>query len=228
MRGRSSWTSLDSSIVNVALPSIRRDLRFSQQSLQWVLSGYLLTYGGFLLLGGRAADLLGRRRLLVAGTSVFALSLARGRPRRQRGGMLIGARLAQGVGAALMAPGRAVDPDHHLQRRPRPDQGARRLGRESAASPPPPASSSAACSPRGRAGAGCCSSTCPSAYSSSPPRSASSPVSGAATRPATFDVPGAVLVTGGMLLLVYALVKAPDAGWGDRHDRRARTAARRC
>ena len=58
---------LDASILNVALPSIRRDLDFSPQSLQWVVSGYILTYGGFLLLGGRAADLLGRRRMLVAG-----------------------------------------------------------------------------------------------------------------------------------------------------------------
>ena len=61
----------DASIVNVALPSIRRDLHFSVQSLQWVISGYLLTYGGFMLLGGRAADLLGRRRILVAGTSLL-------------------------------------------------------------------------------------------------------------------------------------------------------------
>src|ERR1700746_1388112 len=59
---------VDASIVNVALPSIRHTLHFSIQSLQWVLSGYLLTYGGFMLLGGRAADLIGRRRLLVAGT----------------------------------------------------------------------------------------------------------------------------------------------------------------
>src|SRR5947199_10618367 len=65
---------VDASIVNVALPSIRRDLHFSVQNLQWVLSGYLLTYGGFMLLGGRAADLLGRRRVLVAGTSEFALA----------------------------------------------------------------------------------------------------------------------------------------------------------
>ena len=54
---------VDTSIVNVALPSIRHDLHFSVQNLQWVLSGYLLTYGGFLLLGGRAADLLGRRQI---------------------------------------------------------------------------------------------------------------------------------------------------------------------
>src|SRR3954463_7317969 len=59
---------VDASIVNIALPSIRRELHFSEQGLQWVPSGYLLTYGGFMLLGGRAADLLGRRRVLVAGT----------------------------------------------------------------------------------------------------------------------------------------------------------------
>jgi hypothetical protein len=62
---------LDVTIVNVALPSIRDDLEFSFQDLQRVTGGYLVTYGGFLLLGGRAADLLGRRRLLVAGTSLF-------------------------------------------------------------------------------------------------------------------------------------------------------------
>src|SRR5260370_16072290 len=65
---------LDASILNIALPSIRRDLDFTQQSLQWVVSGYILTYGGFLLLGGRAADLLGRRRILVSGLVLFAAS----------------------------------------------------------------------------------------------------------------------------------------------------------
>ena len=65
---------VDASIVNVALPSIRRDLHFSVGGLQWVLSAYLLTYGGFMLLGGRAADLLGRRRILVAGILVFAFA----------------------------------------------------------------------------------------------------------------------------------------------------------
>src|SRR5436305_14683822 len=62
---------VDSSITNVALPSIQHALSFSQQNLQWVASGYLLTYGGFLLLGGRLADLLGRRRVLVAGRVAF-------------------------------------------------------------------------------------------------------------------------------------------------------------
>src|SRR6476620_4041146 len=63
---------LDASILNIALPSIKNDLGFSQQSLQWVIDGYILTYGGFLLLGGRAADLLGRRRMMVTGLIVFA------------------------------------------------------------------------------------------------------------------------------------------------------------
>ena len=94
---------LDASIVNVALPSIARDLHFSVQNLQWVLSGYIVTYGGFLLLGGRAADLLGRRRILVAGTAIFGLaSLAGGLA--PNAGTLVGARLAQGFGAALMSP----------------------------------------------------------------------------------------------------------------------------
>ena len=65
---------VDGSIVNVALPTIRTHLGFSVQNLQWVVSGYLITYGGFLLLGGRAGDLLGRRRLLIAGTALFAAS----------------------------------------------------------------------------------------------------------------------------------------------------------
>src|SRR5215831_3204679 len=94
---------LDASIVNVALPSIARDLHFSVQNLQWVLSGYIVTYAGFLLLGGRLADLLGRRRMLMTGTALFGLaSLAGGLA--QNSGMLIGARLTQGLGAALMAP----------------------------------------------------------------------------------------------------------------------------
>ena len=74
---------VDASIVNVALPSIRSDLGFSEQALQWVPSAYLLTYGGFMLLGGRAADLLGRRRVLVAGTVRDRPLLARRRIRRE-------------------------------------------------------------------------------------------------------------------------------------------------
>src|SRR5882672_2224684 len=94
---------VDASIVNVALPSIRRELGFSEQDLQWVPSAYLLTYGGFMLLGGRAADLLGRRRILVAGTVLIGVSSLIG-GFAGSSGVLIGARLAQGVGAALMLP----------------------------------------------------------------------------------------------------------------------------
>src|SRR3954454_2627760 len=94
---------IDASIVNVALPSIRRDLDFSLEGLQWVPSAYLLTYGGFMLLGGRAGDLLGRRRVLLAGTTLFMLSsLAGGAAWSSE--VLIGARLLQGAGAALMLP----------------------------------------------------------------------------------------------------------------------------
>src|SRR5215467_7087113 len=91
---------VDASIVNVALPSIRRDLGFSVQNLQWVLSAYLLTYGGFMLLGGRLADLMGRRRLVVTGTLLFlASSVSAGAA--QDSATLVGSRLVQGVGAAL-------------------------------------------------------------------------------------------------------------------------------
>src|SRR5947208_14841081 len=94
---------LDASILNIALPSIKNDLGFSQQSLQWVINGYILTYGGFLLLGGRMADLLGRRRVLVAGLIVFAgSSLVGGLAHTES--LLIGARFAQGLGAAMLSP----------------------------------------------------------------------------------------------------------------------------
>src|SRR5881398_1976601 len=94
---------VDASIVNIALLDIRHDLNFSVQDLQWVLSGYLLTYGGFMLFGGRMADLLGRRRVLVIGTVLFAASSLVGGFAGEPG-VLVGARLAQGFGAALMMP----------------------------------------------------------------------------------------------------------------------------
>jgi EmrB/QacA subfamily drug resistance transporter len=94
---------LDVSIVNVALPSIQKDLHFSQGDLQWVLSAYALTFGGFLLLGGRAADLLGRRRVFMVGVVVFtAASLACGLSSSE--GMLIASRAVQGLGAAILSP----------------------------------------------------------------------------------------------------------------------------
>src|SRR6478735_1995099 len=94
---------LDIAIVNVALPSIKVDLGFSQENLQWVISAYALFFGGFLLLGGRAADLLGRRRLFLAGLVLFTLSsLLAGLAWSE--GSLIAARSFQGLGAAVISP----------------------------------------------------------------------------------------------------------------------------
>jgi EmrB/QacA subfamily drug resistance transporter len=94
---------LDIAIVNVALPSIQTDLGFSQENLQWVISAYALFFGGFLLLGGRAADLLGRRRLFLAGIVVFTgASLVSGLAWNEEA--LIGARALQGLGAAIISP----------------------------------------------------------------------------------------------------------------------------
>jgi EmrB/QacA subfamily drug resistance transporter len=93
---------LDATIVNVALPSIRDDLGFSQESLAWVVNAYLLTFGGFLLLGGRLGDLFGHRRLFLSGISLFTLaSLACGLANSQ--GTLVAARAVQGVGGAVVS-----------------------------------------------------------------------------------------------------------------------------
>ncbi len=93
---------LDATIVNVALPSIRADLGFSQTSLAWVMNGYMLTFGGFLLLGGRLGDLFGHRRLFIGGIALFTLaSLACGLAGSQ--GLLVGARAIQGFGGAVVS-----------------------------------------------------------------------------------------------------------------------------
>jgi EmrB/QacA subfamily drug resistance transporter len=94
---------LDASIVNVALPTIGRALDFSQENLPWVVNAYILTFGGFLLLGGRMADLLGRRRVFMGGLLLVAVaSLAAGFAATE--GQLIAARAAQGLGAAIISP----------------------------------------------------------------------------------------------------------------------------
>src|SRR5207253_3882332 len=112
MDGRTRWFALivlclgslmivlDTTIVNVALPSIRADLGFSQTSLAWVVNAYLLTFGGFLLLGGRLGDVFGHRRLFLSGITLFTLaSLVCGLSTTQ--GMLTGARAVQGLGGAV-------------------------------------------------------------------------------------------------------------------------------
>jgi EmrB/QacA subfamily drug resistance transporter len=94
---------LDETVVNVALPSIKTSLGFSEPSLAWVINAYVLLFGGLILLGGRAADLFGRRRMFLIGTAIFgAASLLDGLATSQ--GLLIGARALQGVGAALATP----------------------------------------------------------------------------------------------------------------------------
>ncbi|MDX6204929.1 MAG: hypothetical protein QOF39_986, partial [Frankiales bacterium] len=203
---------IDASIVNVALPKIRSDLHFSVQGLQWVLSGYLLTYGGFMLLGGRAGDLLGRRRVLVTGTTLFGISSLVG-GFAGSAGVLVGARLSQGLGAAMMLPA-ALSLLTTMFR-----EGKERhtalgvwggvaglasavgvfLGGVLADGPgwrwvlfvnPP-----------------ICLLVLAAVFLMIPGERRQS-------RLADFDLTGSVLVTGGMLLLVYTLVKAPDAGWG--------------
>src|SRR5215831_3709313 len=94
---------LDATIVNVALPSIQKDLNLSEANLQWIVNAYALVFGGFLLLGGRAGDLLGRKRLFLVGLVIFTTaSLLDGLA--SSSGMLIGARAVQGLGAALISP----------------------------------------------------------------------------------------------------------------------------
>jgi EmrB/QacA subfamily drug resistance transporter len=202
---------LDTSIVNVALPTIRRELGFSVQNLQWVLSGYLLTYGGFLLLGGRMADLLGRRRILVAGTTVFALSsLASGLA--PTAGVLVGARLAQGVGAAMMSPAALSILTTSF------NQGADRLKALGAWGAMTGISSAAGVFLGGLLAGGpgwrwiffvnlpVCAAVIPAAL-----RLVNNEDDRAPSE--AFDTPGAILVTAAMLLLVFTLVRVPGVGW---------------
>jgi len=103
MLGAQLMIILDATVVNIALPHIESGLRFSSTSLSWVMNGYTLTFGGLLLLGGRAGDILGRRRVFIAGITIFTLaSLAGGLA--TSAGMLLAARAVQGAGGALASP----------------------------------------------------------------------------------------------------------------------------
>src|ERR671927_262281 len=115
---------LDSTIVNVALPSIQGDLGFSQSSLAWVVNAYLIAFGGVLLLAGRIGDLVGRRRVFLAGLAIFTLaSLLCGAAQTQA--MLIGARFVQGLGGAMTS---AVILGMIVTLFPRPDEQAKAIG----------------------------------------------------------------------------------------------------
>ena len=203
---------VDASIINVALPSLRHSLHMSVQNLQWVPSGYLLTYGGFMLLGGRAADLLGRRRVLIAGTFVFgASSLAGGLA--QNAGTVIGSRLAQGVGAAMMLPAALSTLTTTFTEGPERQKALGAWG--------------------GTAGLGSAAGVLLGGlltqgpgwrwvFLIKPPLTvillvalfALLPDDRRRERLADVDVLGALLATAGALLLVYALVRAPITGWG--------------
>src|SRR6059036_72332 len=96
-------TILDVAIVNVAIPSIQIDLHINEQTVQWVITAYAITFGGFLLLGGRMADLLGRKRIFLVGLALFTVaSLVCGFANSS--GVLISARAVQGLGAAIISP----------------------------------------------------------------------------------------------------------------------------
>jgi EmrB/QacA subfamily drug resistance transporter len=202
---------LDIAIVNVALPSIQVDLGFSQENLQWVISAYALLFGGFLLLGGRVADILGRRRLFVAGLVVFSVaSLVSGLAWSDDA--LIVARAFQGLGAAIITPAALSILTTTFAE-----------GRER----------NAALGVWGAVGAfGAVAGVLLGGiltdalswewifYINVPVGLAAlalTPLLLAESRDAhvkSFDVPGAVLVTGGLLTLVYTITQANDYGWG--------------
>src|SRR5271165_5902681 len=202
---------IDVSIVTLALPAIQRGLGFSPAGLQWVISAYALAFGGFLLLGGRLADLLGRRRILISGAGLFTVaSLACGLA--GSAGMLVAARAAEGLGAAMMAPAAmslilAIFPEGAERNRA--------LGALGAVS--------------GAGGAiGVLAGGMLTTWLSWPwiffvnlPVGALIvaaarpllPESRASLARRRFDVAGAVTVTGGLSLLVYAVVTAASHGW---------------
>jgi EmrB/QacA subfamily drug resistance transporter len=203
---------IDTTIVNVALPSIRDHLHFTVTSLQWAVSGYLLSYGGFLLLGGRAADLAGRRKLLVAGTALFGLaSLAGGLA--STAGLLTAARLVQGLGAAMMTPAALSILTTSFP------AGPDRIKAIGAWSGTIPLASVFGVMLGGLLSQG------PGwrwVFFVNVPvaviviTAAFRLLAGDTRRArvANFDVAGAILSTAGMLTLVYALVNAPTTGWG--------------
>jgi EmrB/QacA subfamily drug resistance transporter len=203
---------LDATVVNVALPSIQADLGISDSSLQWVVNAYTLFFGGFLLLGGRMADLIGRRTLFLAGIGVFSFaSLLNGLAQSEE--MLIGARALQGLGGALLSPAALAVITTTFE------EGSDRTK----------ALSAWAAIASGGSAAGLLLGGVLTELLSwewiffiNVPIGAAIvfaalrlvPNSRVAGGTRHFDVAGAVSVTGGLVVLVYAIVKAEDRGWG--------------
>jgi EmrB/QacA subfamily drug resistance transporter len=203
---------LDATIVNVALPSIQQDLQFSAADLQWVINSYTLVFGGFLLLGGRAADLIGRRALFVAGVIVFsAASLLNGLSNSSE--MLVAARGLQGLGGALVSPAALSIITTTFAEGP---ERTKAMGVWGAIA----------------AGGGAFGLLLGGILTEAlswewiffvnvPVGIAAAvlawryvPESRAEQRPDSFDFAGAVTVTAGLIVLVYAIVKAEEFGWG--------------
>jgi EmrB/QacA subfamily drug resistance transporter len=203
---------LDATIVNVALPSIQRDLQFSATELQWVINSYTLVFGGFLLLGGRAADLVGRRVLFVGGVLLFSFaSLLNGLASSSE--MLVAARGLQGLGAALVSPAALSIVTTTFREGP---ERTKALGVWGAIA----------------AGGGAFGLLLGGILTDSlswewiffvnvPIGILAAvlswrfiPESHAEQRPDSFDIAGAVAVTAGLIVMVYAIVKAEAFGWG--------------
>ncbi|MEV4181536.1 MFS transporter [Streptosporangium canum] len=204
-------TALDFNIVFVALPEIGRDLGFSTHTLQWVTSAYAVTYGGFLLLGGRAADLLGRRRLFVTALLLYAVSSLVG-GLAESSGLLVAARAVQGLGGALLFPATLSLVNTLFAEGP---ERNRALAIWS-----------------GAGASGLCLGSLLGGlltdafgweavfYVNVPLAGAGAllaytliPADGARQRGRSFDLPGAVTVTAGVTLLAFALIQGPESGW---------------
>jgi EmrB/QacA subfamily drug resistance transporter len=203
---------IDASIVNVALPSIGSHLHFSQDSLTWVVNAYTLTFGGFLLLGGRMADLLGRRKMFMLGLVVFSLASLLG-GLAQSEAWLIVARAVQGLGAAIVSPAALSIITNTFADGPERNRALGIWGAVAGA---------------GGAAGVLLGGILTSGLSWRWVLFVNVPIgiTAAAMAPRTlresrreeagdsFDIPGAVAVTGGLALLVYAVVDAVNVGWG--------------
>jgi EmrB/QacA subfamily drug resistance transporter len=204
---------LDVAIVNVALPSMRTGLHFSTTGLQWVVNAYTLTFAGFLMLGGRSADLLGRRRVFITGTALFALSSLACALADSRG-LLIGARALQGLSGAVLSPATLSIITSTLPEGPQRNRGLAAWGAVGGLG----ASSGALLG-----GVLTQEFGWPAIFAVNVPLGLIVVVLGLRVIPAIaraegtrhFDVAGAVLVTASLVSLTYGIVRTDTLGWGN-------------